>query len=77
MNEPTLDRRRFIALAAVTAGYMATSPARVLGANERVRLGLIGAGARGQEILKQALAVPNVECVAIADVYTRRHDEVR
>ncbi|MDQ2777848.1 MAG: Gfo/Idh/MocA family oxidoreductase [Acidobacteriota bacterium] len=51
--------------------------ARAIGANDRIRIGIIGAGARGQEDLKHAIAVPNVECVAMADVYTRRHDEVR
>jgi len=51
--------------------------ARVLGANDRLRLGLIGGGARGQDLLSQALKLPNVELVAVADVYTRRHDEVR
>jgi len=50
---------------------------RVLGANDRVRIGLIGAGARGQEIFKSALRCPNVEGAAVADVYTRRLDEVK
>jgi predicted dehydrogenase len=48
----------------------------VLGANDRVRLGLIGAGGRGQEILKAALRCANTELVVVADVYTRRLDEV-
>jgi len=50
---------------------------RVLGANDRVRVGLIGAGGRGQEILKEAMHCANTEVVAVADVYTRRHDEVK
>ena len=50
---------------------------RVLGASDRVRVGLIGAGGRGQEILKEAMHCPNTEAVAVADVYTRRHDEVK
>ena len=50
---------------------------RVQGANERNRIGLIGAGGRGQEIFKSALKCPNVEAVAAADVYTRRLEEVR
>jgi len=50
---------------------------RVLGANDRVRVGLIGAGGRGQEIFKAALRCPNTEGVAVADVYTRRLDAVR
>ena len=42
-----------------------------------MRVGLIGAGGRGQEILKEAMRCPNTEAVAVADVYTRRHDEVK
>ncbi|PYV21801.1 MAG: gfo/Idh/MocA family oxidoreductase [Acidobacteria bacterium] len=53
------------------------SSSRVLGASDRVRVGLIGAGGRGQEILKEAMRCPNAEAVAVADVYTRRHDEVK
>jgi len=50
---------------------------RVLGANDRIRIGLIGGGDRGQEIFKAALRCPQVEGVAVADVYTRRLDEVK
>ncbi len=50
---------------------------RVLGANDRVRLALIGAGGRGQEIFKSAIRCPNTEAAAVADVYTRRLDEVK
>jgi len=46
-----------------------------MGANDRIRFALIGAGARGKEIFKEALKCPNVEAVAVADVYTRRLDE--
>jgi len=49
----------------------------VLGANDRVRVGLIGAGGRGQELLKQVLALPNAQLVAVADVFKRRHEEAR
>jgi predicted homoserine dehydrogenase-like protein len=47
------------------------------GANDRVRIGLVGALSRGIELLKQAVAVPNTEAVAVADVYTRRLEEAR
>ena len=50
---------------------------QILGANERVRLGIIGAGSRGQELMRQAIACPNTEVVAVADVYSRRHEECR
>jgi predicted dehydrogenase len=50
---------------------------RVRGANERIRFGLIGGGSRGKEILRAAIKCPNVEAAAVADIYTRRLDEVK
>jgi predicted dehydrogenase len=38
---------------------------------------LIGGGSRGKEILQAARACPDVEAAAVADVYTRRLDEVK
>ena len=70
-------RREFVKTAAVGAAALLASPARVWGANERVRVGMIGVGARGQDLLKQLLQVPNAQLVAIADVYSRRRDEAR
>jgi predicted dehydrogenase len=70
-------RREFLSQVAIGSAAMLLARSRVLGANDRVRLGIIGAGARGQEVLREMLAAPNVELVAMADVYTRRHDELR
>jgi len=53
------------------------NPVRVLGANDRVRFGIIGAGSRGQQIMRQAIGCPNTEMLGIADVYTRRFEEAR
>jgi predicted dehydrogenase len=47
------------------------------GANDRVRVAMIGAGSRGQDLLKQVAAVPGTQVVAIADVYARRFDEAK
>src|ERR1041385_5336952 len=70
------SRRNFIGKVATgLAGTLATS--NVLGANDRIRLGIIGPGARGTEILREALNCQNVECVGAADVYTRRLEEVK
>jgi predicted dehydrogenase len=70
------SRRNFIGKVATgLAGTLATS--NVLGANDRIRIGIIGPGARGTEILREALSFPNVECVGAADVYTRRLEEVK
>jgi len=44
----------------------------MLGANERIRVGLIGAGDRGLELLHHIRACPNTEVMAFADIYTRR-----
>ena len=69
--------KRIAGGAAVYAAYGFRPSGRVLGANDRVRFGLIGSGGRGQEILKAALACTNVEAAAVADLYTRRLDQVK
>lgn len=72
------ERRRFLKQAAATAAVGIALPrSSVLGANDRVRLGIIGPGSRGQELIKAALKVPNVELAAAADVFTLRLDEVK
>lgn len=73
------SRRAFIQKALGGSAALAASglfpSSRVLGANDRIRIGLIGAGGRGSQIFKAALKCPNVEGVAVADIYTRRLDE--
>ena len=75
------NRRRFIQQlsggVAVIAGSSMFPSRRVLGANERISFGLIGAGGRGMDILKAAVRAPNTQAVAVADVYSRRLDEVK
>jgi len=81
MEETMLTRRKFVTqITGGTVAYAAfgnSSAGRVLGANDRVRFGLIGHGGRGDALLKAALRCTNVEAVAVADVYTRRLDEAR
>ena len=74
---PNETRRDFIKKTAAGAALLASASARVLGANDRVRIGMIGVGARGQDLLKQLLDVPNAQLVAIADIYSRRRDEAQ
>ena len=70
------SRRVFMSKVATgLAGTFAAS--NVLGANDRIRLGIIGPGARGTEILREALACENVECAGAADVYTKRLEDVK
>ena len=68
---------RQLAAGAAWAAMPGVAASRVLGANDRIRFGLIGAGSRGKEIFKVALRCPNVEAVAVADLYTRRLDEAK
>lgn len=71
------SRRNFIGkFASGLAGGLA-APASVLGANDRIRLGIIGPGARGMELVREAIACPNTEFVAFADIYTRRLEEAK
>ncbi len=70
------SRRYFIGkFAGGLAGSLAASNVVALGASDRVRIGIIGPGDRGTEILREALGCDNVECVGIADVYTKRLEE--
>jgi len=54
----------------VFAGTLtAGSAARVLGANDRLRLGVIGTGGRGRYLMTQANKAGNVQWVAVCDAY--------
>jgi predicted dehydrogenase len=70
------SRRNFLGKVAGIAGTLAV-PSTVVGANDRIRVGIIGIGARGSELVRQAVACPGVEFVAFADVYTRRLEEAK
>src|SRR6185437_7721406 len=80
-----INRREFIGQVGIGIAAIGVLPTtqlfglngRAIGANDRIRIGLIGAGDRGQQDLKHALKQPNVECVAVADVYSRRRDQVK
>lgn len=67
------SRRNFLGKVATgLAGTLAAGPARALGASDRVRVGIIGAGDRGLELLNQIRVCANTEVAAFADVYTKR-----
>src|SRR5437763_15422763 len=70
------SRRNFIGkVASGLAGTLAVS--NVLGANDRIRLGIIGAGDRGMQDVRDAIACPNTELVAFADIYTKRLEDAK
>jgi predicted dehydrogenase len=66
-------RRNFVRAALVTAA----SYGRIHGANDRVRVGAIGTGGRGQYLLGQFAQAPNNEAVAFADVFETRRLEAQ
>jgi predicted dehydrogenase len=75
MTEQT--RRTFLKQAALGAAVLAYPSSTVLGANDRVRVGMIGVGDRGNDLLDQVRSIPNVDVVAMADVYSRRRDQAK
>jgi len=71
------SRRKFLGQVATGFGGFATLPQAVLGANEKVRFGIIGYGARGQDIVRDALNCPNTEFAAVCDIYTEQREKAK
>ncbi|MFN0166913.1 MAG: Gfo/Idh/MocA family protein [Bryobacteraceae bacterium] len=74
MNDEILSRRDFGRNAA--AAMTAASYGRILGANDRIRVGNIGCGRRG--LLKEVLLVKdmvNVEVPAVCDIWKQRREK--
>src|SRR5438876_8165904 len=65
----TWTRRQFTKTVAVAGASAALSSLRVCGANDRVRLGFIGLGNRGDQVLDAFLEHKDAEVVAICDLY--------
>jgi len=74
-----VDRRKFIELAAVTAGAMFIKPALVRGtaANSAVRVGLLGCGGRGTEDASNLVDTGGARVVALADMFQDQLDKAR
>ncbi|RIK88208.1 MAG: gfo/Idh/MocA family oxidoreductase [Planctomycetota bacterium] len=72
---PTTTRRSFLAGAAA-AGVLATSVrSRAAGANERVRVAIIGAGNQGKSHARSLLSLSDVEIAYVCDVDQQRLGE--
>jgi predicted dehydrogenase len=65
----SLTRREFTKTLAVAGAATALSQLRARGANDRVRLGFIGLGNRGDQVLDAFLKQPDAEVVAVCDIY--------
>jgi predicted dehydrogenase len=73
-----MNRRTFTRQAAAL-GAMAALPAssRALGSNDRVRLGFVGVGNRGDQLLDAFLVQPDMEVAVLCDVYQPYLDAAR
>jgi predicted dehydrogenase len=69
-----LNRRSFL----IAGGLTALASTRAFGANDKLRIGVIGAGGRIRQLLNSAetTGIP-FEIVSVCDVYTPRRDEVK
>jgi predicted dehydrogenase len=63
--------RRTFALSAATAA----ASTRIVGAADRLRIGIIGSGARGQLLMRYLNQAGGADWVAVADLYNARRDE--
>ncbi|MFB3828882.1 MAG: Gfo/Idh/MocA family protein [Bryobacteraceae bacterium] len=66
--DTSLSRRGFV------GSMTAASAGRVLGANDRIRLGAIGTGGRGRYLMSNANKAGNIQWVAVADAYDVQRD---
>jgi predicted homoserine dehydrogenase-like protein len=62
-------RREFVRSAAVAGAAVAARGLPLRAASDRVRVGLIGCGGRGMQVLSSFVAHPEVEIAAVCDVY--------
>jgi len=71
------QRRNFIkqGIAAGTGATLAS--ARILGANDRVRIGVIGCGRQARGVIGNFMRYPEVQVVALADVYATNLNETK
>ncbi|HXA56621.1 MAG TPA: Gfo/Idh/MocA family oxidoreductase [Candidatus Acidoferrum sp.] len=74
-----LDRRKFLGVAAATAGAMFIKPSLVRGseANSAVRVGLLGCGGRGTEDASNLVDTGSARVVALADMFEDQLDKGR
>jgi len=76
MGMNNMARREFLRGTGKSAAALtAASYARVMGANEKVNLGVIGPGARGRHVMELFQKDSRVQVTALCDIYARQLDE--
>jgi len=78
-KQAAVTRRDFLkgtaGAGAAAAVFGGLAPARVLGANDKVRIGAMGTGERCQYLMRLFKRNPSVDLVAVCDVYGPRRDK--
>ena len=77
MSDKSVPRREFVRTVSAATAATALSYSRILGANDRVQMGLIGCGSRGVGVMNNFLKVGNVEVTALCDVYGAQIDRAK
>ena len=74
----SVSRRKFLQNTGLMTAGLASRPAwsKIIGANDRINVAVIGLGARGSEhlnlLLEHRANKPDIEIVALCDVYQKR-----
>jgi predicted dehydrogenase len=78
MSTSPVDRREFIVTGAGLAAAALASPRSVLGANDRIGIGLIGCGGRGAYLLNEAIAAApgRIQVVGLCDVWSQAREKL-
>src|SRR5262245_2256531 len=79
-SQSSFTRREFVRSAAVAGSALAMSAksySQVTGANERVRIGLIGFGLIGRIHARSFMGLPESQIVAISDCYEPRRQAAK
>ncbi|MCI0538459.1 MAG: Gfo/Idh/MocA family oxidoreductase [Verrucomicrobiales bacterium] len=72
-----MKRRDFIKQTTAAVSTTAISSKRIIGANDRVVLGLIGCGGRGMDVAQLMIKAPGAEYGAVCDVYAPNADRAK
>lgn len=84
-RKPVLNRRQFLKTSAAAVGGAVAAPLIItnsaLGAagrapaSERIVMGTIGLGGRGRDVMRSFMSEPDVQMVAVCDVYRNKREE--
>lgn len=70
-----IERRNFIKTGIAAGAVLASASSTVLGANDRIRVALIGAGRQGRGDMRTFARNPDVQIVGVCDVYAPHIDQ--